>query len=1026
MITLFYRNPLLLYLSIVVILVAGISAALHIPRIEDPRVDTRDAFIVTYLPGASAERVESLVTEKLETELEEIAEIKYVESASRPNVSFVHIELEAWVDSSTNQAIFSKIRDKMADARLRMPPEVKGPFFDDKRTQAAGFTLIAAINWEGEPDEAPLGIMNRVAQDLADKLRRLSGTEYVDVFGSVDEEIAVLVDPRESVGIGMTVGDIAKRVAAGDTKLPSGFYRNSHNDYQIEVEGEIKTLSRVAALPIAVNEQGNVLHLGDIATVRKDYKRPPDGIAINNGLPTVLVAARTETHVKSDNWVAKAREVIAEENRLMGGNLSLNLIYDQTYYTLSRLQNLLNNLFMGVVLVIAVVFISMGWKASIIVSSALPLCASVTIFSLMLLDEQIHQIAIFGMIVAIGLLIDNAIVITDEIRKEIVNRGRTPLRALDHAVRHLIAPLSASTLTTVLAFMPILLLPGSVGDFVRPIAISVEISLLASFVLSLTIIASLAARFIRPSKTPEYHWWRYGISNSTVTAHYESLLRFFVERAPRLGAVIVIAVAAAGFALAPTLGNVFFPPTDRDQFEVKVWLDSSSSVTHTAEVIKRVDEMIRSHPEVTDTFWLVGNSAPMVYYNQMMNKDGVPFYGEGVVTTTNSDVARPVINELQQELTNAFPGLQIVVRPFGQGPPIEAPVMFRLFGPSLEKLRSYGDQLRLIMSRQPDITFSSTSLQGGKPKLKVVVDEDEALLSGFTLAEIAMQLQAGLEGALGGSLIEKLEQLPVRVRYADIRDHMATIATMRLINSKLPGGWIPLNAVGKLELKPEYVAITHYDGMPTNVLFGYLWTDIPPIDVTRAVLKEFHEEVQMEHGYSVGLAGDAEKQADAVKNLMIYIPVLIVLVIATLVISLQSVFLAFHIMVVAVLSLGMGLLSLWISGYPIGFNPIIGSMGLIGVAINGSIVVLAAIRQNREAKTGNGEDIVKTVVDATRHILSTTFTTTGSFIPLLFFVKGEFWPPLAIIIAGGVALSTLCSLLYTPCIYAIAAKKRWV
>ena len=1018
--TLFFRNTHLLVLSLIILIIAGISALTSLPRIEDPRITNRNPLILTVLPGASAARVEALVTKKLEDELREIAEIKEIESTSRPGISLISVELADWVDSSSNREVFSRIRDRLSDAQRLLPAAASTPDFDDKRG-AVAYSLIAAVRWQGQ-DPAPLGVMSRLSKELADRLRNLSGTENVRLFGLPQEEIIVTVNPAELAALGLTSTQVSSRIAAADVKIPAGVLRSPERDLLIEIQGELDSIRRIKEIPLAGNDSGGLIRLGDIASVTKQWQTPASSIANADGARAVFIAAKVDPQMRVDRWAVAARETVARFAAEVSGSVDVEIAFDQSHYTEKRLADLGSNLLAGAAVVMLVVLLGMGWRAALVVGAALPLSASFALFGLTLFGQQIHQMTIFGMIIAVGLLIDNAIVMTDEVRKQI-SRGHARLQATQKAVQHLFAPLLASTLTTILGFMPIFLLPGNVGDFVGPIAISVVLALIGSFLISMTLIAALAGRFVRVNQNDQSYrlrWWRDGVNNQRLSTVYQRGLLAAVQR-PQISVAVVVLLALAGFGLAATLGNQFFPPADRDQFEVEVRLPSGTSVQRSAEISERIEQLLREREGIVRIDWLAGGSFPSVYYNLVMDQDNDGAYAHAIVVGDNVARVNELIPQLQAELDQRFPEAQILVSPFGQGPPYEAPVAFRIVGPNSDELRRYGEELRRIMHRQPTVLHTRATLTGGEPKLRFTANEELASLAGLTLTDIATQFQTNLEGHIGGSVVEDLEQLMVRIRYDDSeRSSLERVRTLNLVSAQSAAkqSWIPAEAVGSFELQPELASITRRNGERVNKVLGYVTQGTLAIDVTRAILEDWHNNsIELAPGYRLEVAGDSEEQSRAVAQLATYAPVLAALMIATVVLSFRSAILASIIATVAVLSIGFGLMSLWISGFPLGFNPILGTAGLVGVAINGTIVVLAAIRANSEARAGNPRAIVAETAGTTRHIISTTLTTMAGFAPLLLFSGGNFWPPLAVVIAGGVGLSVVLSLLFTPVVY---------
>ena len=1016
--TLFFRNGHLLALTVAILLVAGVTALVNLPRIEDPRIALRNPIIVTLLPGASAERIEALVTEKLEDRLEEIPEIKEIRATSRAGISFIIVELQDWVDDTTNEAVFSKIRDKLGDAERDLPAGASKPVFDDQRG-AVAYSLIVGLEWEPEGPPA-LGVLNRLAEDLADRLRAIPGTEFVHLYGEPEEEIEVAVQPARLAALGLSPAELAARLAAADVKNPAGVLRTGERELLLEVGGELDSVRRVARVPVGEDGAGNAVTVGDVADVSRGWLEPPREIALGDGRRTVFVAARVDKDVRVDTWARQGRAVVADYAAgLDGSGVVVATMFDQSGYTEARLSELGGNLLAGCVVVMLVVLVGMGWRAALIVGSALPLSAGAALFGLTFFGQQIHQMTIFGLIIAIGLLIDNAIVITDEVHRRRAE-GLSREASVSEAVRHLFVPLLASTLTTILGFMPIFLLPGNIGDFIGPVAIAVVLALAASLAVSVTVIAALAGRFLKVGEHgADAAWWWEGLHLPRLGRRYRAALEASLRR-PVATVAAACVLPVAGFALAATLDNQFFPPADRDQFEVEIWMPRDASIERTAAVAGAAEALIVARDGVRRVDWLVGGSFPTVYYNAVMIQDNNPSYAHGIVLADDAGAAKRLVPELQAALDEAFPEAQFIVTPFGQGPPVEAPVGFRILGPGLRELERLGEELRAAMHEVPGILHTRATVTGGEPKLWFHADEIAARRAGLQLADLASQMQGSLEGRVGGSVLEDLEELPVRVRWAGAeRGSLDAIAALPFVP---PGGgtWVPAAALGDITLEPELSSITRFNGRRVNNVFGYVGPGTLPIETTRAVLDRLEARgFELPPGYRLEVAGDSEESAEAIGLLVTYLPVLLVLMVATVVLSFRSFALAGIIGTVAVMSVGLGMFSLWLSGYDIGFNPILGSAGLIGVAINGSIVVLAAIRANPRARAAEPAAVVEETAGATRHIVSTTLTTIGGFMPLLYFSGGDFWPPLAVVIAGGVGFSILLSLWFTPALYTL-------
>ncbi len=1014
----FFENRYLLVLGLIIIFLAGYSALSNMPRIEDPRITNRYPQVVTVLPGASAERVEALVTDPIEDSLRELAEIKEINSTSSAGISIIAIELADWIGPDTNQQVFSKIRDRLNDVTPQLPPGASAPDFNDK-TSAVAFSMIASVSWP-YGDAPAFGIMNRTADDLADELRTLGGTDNVRIYGAPDEEVSVTVDAEVLASLGLTAADVADSIARADTKLPAGALRNDSRDLFIEVDGELRDVDRVRNVPVLNAAGGQVVTVGEIADVRKDWQDPPEDIVYDDGRRSVLVAAQTRRDVRVDDWAEAARQIVADFSASSAAGVDIEIVFDQSTYTEERLSTLSGNLLAGAALVALIVFVGMGWRAAIVVGAALPLSAALTVFGLSVAGQQIHQMSIFGMIIAIGLLIDNAIVMTDEVKKKL-DAGAERAEAVRRALSHLFVPLLASTLTTVLGFMPVFLLPGAMGDFVGPIAVAVVLALTASFFIAISIIPAFAGLFLRRDENGDRKsWWVDGFRSEGLSRAYKGLLRRAISR-PGITIPAALTLPILGFVLAGTLGEEFFPPADRDQFEIEVWLPADASIARTDRLTRNIEAVLRDFEAVEEVHWHIGASYPTIYYNRIMNKEGNSSYAHAMVYTDTVQSAKLLTTILPQQLGDRFPEAQIVVSPFAQGPPVEAPVAFRIEGPSTAVLRELGDELRRIMHEIPEVVQTRASITGGEPKLNLVADEMAASQAGLTLTQMASQLQTDLEGQVGGTMLEDLEELPVRVRVErGDRDTLQSIESLAFVNSR-GDGWVPASTLADIELVPEIGSISRRDGVRSNYVLGWIQRDALAIDVTNAIQANLERQnFVVPPGYELIVDGDSANQSEALGDLTTYLPILLMLMVATIVLSFRSGRLAMLIGLVAILSVGLGMLSLWIGGFARGFNAIIGSVGLVGVAINGTIVVLAAIRANPDSRGGDVTAIVRETMGATRHIVSTTLTTVGGFVPLLLFTGGDFWPPLAIVIAGGVLFSVTLSLLFTPAVY------RWL
>ncbi|MCG8448871.1 MAG: efflux RND transporter permease subunit [Pirellulales bacterium] len=1014
--SLFFDNRRLLILVICLILVAGASSYYLLPRMEDPVLTQRAAIVNTFYPGASAERVEALVTEKLEEELQEIEEIKEMRSSSRSGISTVTIELKDNVYQVDE--VWSRVRDKLDDAQPQLPVGTSDPDFEILEVTA--YASIVALVWD-LPGEANYAILRRQAETLEDRLRAIHGTRDVDTFGDPQEEITVEIEQDELAMMGITVDEVARQVQASDAKVSAGLLRTEQGNLLMEVDTELETLQRIRQIPIAVAD-GRFVALGDIAKIAKGVVEPQTTLALIDGRPAIALGSLVKGSKRVDHWTHDFHGVVNEFTAELSDGVRLKTLFEQNQYVETRLTTLLRNLLIGATAVVAVVWFMMGWRSALVVGSALPLASLMVLAGMRAMGIPMHQMSITGLIIALGLLIDNAIVMVDEVHERLTS-GMSSSEAVGRSVRHLAVPLLGSTITTALSFAPIALMPGPAGEFVGSIAVSVILAVGSSFLLAMTITPALMALVDRrTSRQSRRHWWSDGFSNPALTRGYRGVLDVVFHR-PLLGIGLGVVLPIAGFVAASTLTEQFFPPADRNQFQIQLTMPSQSSLGNTAQIAQDARQRLLEYPEVTDVEWFIGESAPPFYYNMLANRAGIPQYAQALVQIESAEGARDLIRQVQTELNAAFPGGQFLVRQLEQGPPFEAPIELRLYGPDLTVLRELGEEIRGVLAETPHVVHTTASLAEALPKLAIQVDEQQARLAGLDHISVARQLDAALEGSTGGSVLEATEELPVRVRVDNPRrGQLSEIASLDLLPAAAPAAQrdvVPLSSLASVSLQPEVSVIPHFNTRRMNEVQSYITAGVLPAEVLGDFqLRLAASDFKMPAGYSYEFGGEASKRDDAIGNLMSSVGVLGVLMVATLVLSFSSFRMAALIGAVAVLSVGLSLGALAMFGYPFGFMAIVGTMGLIGVAINDTIVVLAAIREDASARVGDPAAVRDVVVRSSRHVFSTTLTTIAGFMPLIL-AGGGFWPPLATSIAGGVGGATLLALFFAPAGYVL-------
>ncbi len=1017
--TLTFRQPRLVALILLVLISAGLSSFLSLGRQEDPTITNLFATITTAFPGADPARVETLVTAEIEEELREIAEVNVIESVSRSGVSVVSVELLETLDEATIEQVWSEARDAVEDARSAFPAGVQAPEFDAEGISA----YSAVISVTSDHDGVPLSIVHDHAEGLADRLRNIPSTRAVDLFGEPEDEIRVEVDPEQAVALGLTAGDISQRIAAADGKVQAGRLQSATLDLTVNISGEIEALDRLGQVVLRENDAGASVLLSDIATIQRAVADPPEEMGFANGRPAVLVGVLAQDGVQIDRWMGFLRAELAAGTDRIPHGLSETLMFDQSTYTADRLTEVGTNMAIGVSLVVAVLFVTLGARAAAIVAVVLPVVSLATLATMNFIGLPIHQMSVTGLIVALGLLVDAAIVMVDEVRQRLA-RGMDRLSAVGDASRRLATPLLASTVTTALSFTPMILLPGPAGDFVGAIAIAVVLMLVWSLFVALTVTPALAGHFLKGGRGG-------GISLPRLGRLFHATLKWSVAN-PLKSVSLALILPLMGFGAFPTLTAQFFPGVSRDQFYIEIEMPPGTAILETAEVVKSVDARLAQEDGIDRAYWSVGKSGPAFYYNIVSGRSSEPGYAQAMIKTTDAAAAARLVPELQAALNTAHPKARIIVRDLIQGPPVAAPVEVRLVGPDLDVLRDLGDEARAQMADLPWVTQVRSGVTSGAPQLRFEIDETAARLLGMDVTDIAAQLENGLVGALGGSLVEGTDQTSVRVRLGGaVLGDLSAMADLPIV---LPNAAalsaqglypaVPLSELARPVIEPAESVITRRNGERVNTVQAYIVPGILPEEALQSVLVALDDAgFEVPTGYRMELGGDSDARSDTVGNLMASVGLIVTLTIATIALTFNSFRLTALALVVCVLSAGLSMLSLAIMQFPFGINAIIGVIGSIGVSINAAIIILTGLKADEKARAGDVDAMADVVSGSSRHIVSTTITTFGGFLPLIL-AGGGFWPPFAVAIAGGVLLSAVVSFYFVPPMFALIYARK--
>ena len=1015
----FFRETRVLIMIIMVMIVSGVSSLLTLGRQEDPTITNLFASVTTLLPGAEPARIEALISKRIEDEIQGIADISYFYSSSYNGASSVVVAVRDTLPDDEIERVWITLREAVARAALNFPDGASEPQIDSDGV--AAFTTVVAVEIRN-PLVSP-AIAAKFSEAVETKLRDIPDTRVVRHFGLPREEILVSVDPYSAATRGVSIDQVAQAINGADGRVLAGRLISDSLDANLAVSGLVNQLDDVREIPLRSGSLDAVVRVGDIAQVSRQELTPPNAIARSNGFPAILIAAVAKDGVQVDRWMTYVREDVAELAELAPKGLKLAILFDQSVYAIEKLTSVGLNMLFGMTLVALVLVFTLGWRAAMIVALILPLVSLATISSFRFLNLPLHQMSIAGLIVSLGLVVDAAIVTTDTVRRRLISVEDREA-AVSSASRRLFLPLAASTLTTILTFLPMILLPGNAGDFVSTIAIAVAVMLFWSFVFAVVLTAPLAGHLLSAQAYSASPWQR-----AFRRGGWLHLGLCFLIRNPSISLAISLVLPILGFVLVMQLTPQFFPLVERNQFHISVEMPSHATVTATDKLVQRVDGYLSGLDGIEIRYWVSGGSAPSFYYNIPGGTRNAPAYAQGMITTASPEATRLVLQTLQQELTDNFPEARIVVQALAQGPPIGAPVEVLIFGPELDELRRIGAEVQGAIAALPEAAQIRGGLTGGLPQLRYEINSDAANLLSLDETAIARQLQTGLSGTLAGTMVEGIQQIPIRVQFSEETLHNSDAINDLPILTRLGHSQItdlptvPLSTIANPRLETTESLIFRSDGERMNFVQAYPQPDLlPEILLQKALAAIDDANIVIPEGYRLDIGGDSDERSSTVDGLLSSVLLIVILSLATLVLTFRSFRLTIGATIVAGLSAGLALFSVAAFGFPFGINALIGVIGSIGVSVNAAIIIFTALQQNEGASTGDVEAVAKEVLDGARHIISTTLTTFGGFLPLLF-SGGLFWPPFAAAIAGGVLLSGTLAFFFAPAYFCLVYAK---
>ena len=1014
-ISLLIDRPRILFLTLSFILLAGISSALSVPIQENPELAQRWSGVRVFYPGASPERIETQVINDLEIKLREVVEILELETIISHGYATIVVELQQSVSPDLIEETWSKVQDKLS--QIRAPPEVNIVL---DRNSGPPITVQYALKWNGQ-GEAPLVLMSRLAEQLKRKLSSIGDTHATAIYGETDEEILIEVDSNKITSLGLTYREISEALKSFDNKKAVGVSSNKNSEFLIRLKDNIKSIQKLSEIPIRVINDSEIIQLQDIAQISKKPVSPIEDIFLYNGEVVISVMAMGTMSQRVGDYVARATVVADEMKSSLPDEISIEKIYDESLYTSAKFNELIKSFSLAFFFVLGLSFFFLGLRPAIIVTLILPFSVCLVMIGCRIIGLPLHMTSITGIIIALGLLIDNGIIVVEDYKYR-RGIGLTTNESISQTLTQLSTPLAAATGTTVFSFLPIVTGEGSSVEFVGGMALTVIMSIDYSLVLALIIVPVLMSYMEKITYFQNIDIYNEGYHNKKILDKYRTFLTW-AFLVPRRAIIISVSLPLLGFLLFNTLPKDFFPSNDRDMFRINIELPSNASSEQTLGRAKLIREQVLNSGliEIEKDYWFIGRMAPRVLMNVVGGKEKQGSNNMAQSVFYAKDYYEMIRNlpELSKLIAQKNPDIIINTDSFIQGPPVFADVSFAIYGDDPFVLKKLGEELELIINNAPGVSFTKSDTSNTNTNIELELNNSNISLSKVNANLLVDELYAANNGIIVGTMLDSNKEIPIRLKGLTETKNLTGNASFLTVPSG--NGFEYIDSFSKSSITNKSSKITRIDGQRVNMVEGWIWTQTLPSETENYIIEDVEIfKSKLPIGYSIKQLGEAESRGESQSQIYSSAAVYIVLIIIGLVFALNSFRQTALILSVAILSIGLSFLGLFIGQQNYGFIGTISAVGLIGLSINDSIIVLSHIKEEAEKKDISKAEIVEVVIRSTRHIITTSLTTLGGFVPLIF--ASVFFKPLAWAMSIGVLGATLTALLYIPAMFVVMKK----
>lgn len=994
---------------IILLVMSGVVSFVTMPRSEDPRVSPPGTTVIIVYPGATPEDVEELIVDPVEEAINELEDIKEITSSAGDGLALIAVEFRAGNDPDEK---YTEVVEKVNGIRASLPQDIVSIDAQKWSVNLVSILQVALVS-----DAASYRRMEKELERLEKRIHKTAGVRTVETWAFPEQQVRVSVDLEKAAEYRIPFDRVAGAIESSSANIPGGSIDIGNKKFNIQTSGSYESIEEISNTVIR-SAQGRILYLKDIADVDFGYA-DHSYTARFDGRRAVFLTVTQKLGTNIFRVMDRLKSEIAEFEKGLPEEVDLEIVFDQSRSVASRLNGFFLNLLQGLALVGLIVFLSVNVRSSIIVMLAIPLSILIGIGFVDLTGYGLQQMSIAGLVIALGLLVDNAIVVTENVSR-FMRLGYDPREAAIKGTGQIAWAVVSSTATTVLAFVPIMMMRDVTGDFIRSMPATVVYTLLASLLMSLTLTPYLASRFIRADHAAGQGRVRRTL-NRFVKTRYRRILDYALFH-PKRTIALALLIFLGALALFPVVGVSYFPKAEKAQFIINVDSPEGTGISRTDSLAREVESILREYKEVKHYTTNLGHGNPRLYYNMFPKREAsnhAQIYVE--LSDGNMKEMQAVVSDLRKRFAG-HPGAKIEVKEFEQGPPVEAPIAIRILGDNLETLKRIARDVEGIIASAPGTMNIVNPLGTSRIDLHVDINRGKAGLLGVNLVDIDRTVRAAIAGHSvaryrdpEGKEYDIVVRLPVG-NSPQLRDFD------RVFMTSVAGAQVPLRQVAEIEFKAAPMTIEHFNLERSATLTADVERRTSVDRATRDIMSRL-EGYNWPRGYKYYIAGELESREESFGGMSRAVVIALIAIMAVLVLQFKSYTQPLIVFAAIPLAIVGSILALLITRNTFSFTAFIGITSLVGIVINNSIILVDYTNQLRR----EGKDLVTALKQAGEirfiPIVLTTATTVAGLLPLTL-SGGTMWAPMGWAIIGGLIVSTGLTLIVVPVLFEFFTRRK--